>query len=127
MFIIRYRFAQCSRDLKRLEGTTRSPMYSHLTSTIRGLKVIRSYHVEEMCSNEFLYHLDNNSRVNFLITVINRWATIRFNWVSLMFLAFVTSLALIIRIYQQQLSTADIALTLSYSLNMIDIFQWAVR
>ncbi|CAF4607105.1 unnamed protein product, partial [Rotaria sp. Silwood2] len=43
MLFVRYRFAPCSRDLKRLVGTTRSPVYSQLTSTIHGLKVIRSY------------------------------------------------------------------------------------
>ncbi len=53
MLFIRYRFARCSRDLKRLEGITRSPIYSYLTSTIHGLKVIRSYNAENICSSEF--------------------------------------------------------------------------
>ncbi|CAF2965891.1 unnamed protein product [Rotaria sp. Silwood2] len=127
MLIIRHRFAQCSRDLKRLDGTTRSPIYSHLTSTINGLKVIRSYHVEQMCSNEFLHHIDNHTRVHYLILTTNRWAAIRFNWISFIFLALVTFLALIIRIYKQEFSTADIALTLSYCLNLMGLFQWTVR
>jgi ATP-binding cassette subfamily C (CFTR/MRP) protein 4 len=127
MLIIRSRFAPGSRDLNRLEGTTRSPIYSHLTSTIHGLKVIRSYHVEHMCSDQFLHHIDNNTRVHFLIMTLNRWAAMRFNWISYIFLALVTFSALIIRIYQQQFSTADIALTLSLSLNMVGLFQWAVR
>jgi ATP-binding cassette subfamily C (CFTR/MRP) protein 4 len=127
MLIMRSRYAPGSRDLQRIEGSTRSPIYSHLTSTIHGLKVIRSYHVEHMCSDEFLHHIDNSSRVEFLITTLNRWAAIRFNWISLGFLAVVTFLAVITRIYQQQSSTADIALTLSFSLNMMGLFQWAVR
>ena len=66
MLFIRYRFARCLRDLKRLEGITRSPIYSYLTSTIHGLKVIRSYHAENMCLSEFFSHLDDNTRVNYL-------------------------------------------------------------
>ncbi|CAF0985467.1 unnamed protein product [Rotaria sordida] len=127
MLIIRNRFVQCSRDLKRLDGTTRSPIYSHLTSTIHGLKVIRSYHVEQMCSDEFLHHIDNHTRVHYLIVTTNRWAAIRLNWIAFIFLALVTFLALIVRIDQQKFSTADIALILSYSLNLMGLFQWTVR
>ena len=127
MFIIRYRFAQCSRDLKRLEGVTRSPIYSHLHSTIHGLQVIRSYHVEDVCSQEFLRYIDENSRVHFMIMTKDRWAAMRFDGVCSFFLAMVTVLALIVRIYQQSFSSADIALTLSYSLSLMGLFQWTIR
>ncbi|CAF3348753.1 unnamed protein product [Rotaria sp. Silwood2] len=127
MLFVRYRFAPCSRDLKRLVGTTRSPVYSQLTSTIHGLKVIRSYHAENICSEEFHYHLDNNTRVSFLITTLNRWSAMRFDWVSLIFIALVIILAIIVRINQHQFSVVEIALTLTYSLNLMGLFQWTIR
>ncbi|CAF2833335.1 unnamed protein product, partial [Rotaria sp. Silwood2] len=127
MLFVRYRFAPCSRDLKRLVGTTRSPVYSQLTSTIHGLKVIRSYHAENICSEEFHYHLDNNTRVSFLITTLNRWSAMRFDWVSLIFIALVIVLAIIVRISQHQFSVVEIALTLTYSLNIMGLFQWTIR
>lgn len=127
MLIIRYRFARCYRDLKRLSELTRSPMYSYLSSTIHGLKVIRSYHAEQMCSKEFLSYLDDNTRAFYLTTVAERWAAIRFDWVSFTFLTLVTLFSMLVRIYKQGLSTADIALTLSYSLNLMGLFQWTIR
>ncbi|CAF3324446.1 unnamed protein product, partial [Rotaria sp. Silwood2] len=127
MLFVRYRFAPCARDLKRLVGTTRSPVYSQLTSTIHGLKVIRSYHAENICSEEFHYHLDNNTRVSFLITTLNRWSAMRFDWVSLIFIALVIVLAIIVRISQHQFSMVEIALTLTYSLNIMGLFQWTIR
>ncbi|CAF4848072.1 unnamed protein product, partial [Rotaria sp. Silwood1] len=127
MFYLRYRFASCSRDLKRLVGTTRSPVYSQLTSTIHGVKVIRSYHAENICSREFHYHLDNNTRVSYLITTLNRWSAMRFDWVSLIFIALVIILAIIVRISQRQFSAVDIALTLTYSLNLMGLFQGTIR
>lgn len=127
MFAIRYRFAQCSRDLKRLEGVTRSPIYSHLNSSIHGLKVIRSYHVEELCDEEFLRHMNENTRVHFMTMTKDRWAAMRFDGISSLFLAMVTILGLIVRIYQHSFSAADIALTLSYSLNLMGLFQWTIR
>ena len=127
MVIVRHRFSQGSRDLMRLEGTTRSPIFTHLSASLNGLKVIRSYHAEKLCSQEFLSHVDQNTSVNFLIITTNRWAGIRFDLLSSLFLLMVTLCAIFARIYQQQISTADIALTLSYSTTLIGLFQWTIR
>jgi ABC-type multidrug transport system fused ATPase/permease subunit len=127
MIYIRHRYASCLRDLKRIEGITRSPVYSYLTSTIHGLKVIRSYHAEQMCSKEFLSYLNDNSRVNYLLYTVNRWAAIRFDWITVSFIGLVTILAMIARIAQSYLSAADIALILAYSLNLMGTLQWTIR
>lgn len=127
MIYIRHRYASCLRDLKRIEGITRSPVYSYLTSTIHGLKVIRSYHAEQMCSKEFLSYLNDNSRVNYLLYTVNRWAAIRFDWITVSFIGLVTILAMIARIAQSYLTAADIALILAYSLNLMGTLQWTIR
>ncbi|CAF3798555.1 unnamed protein product [Rotaria sp. Silwood1] len=127
MFFLRYRYAPCSRDLQRLLGITRSSIYSQLTSTIYGLKVIRSYHAENICSKEFHYHLDNTTRVKYLIVILSRWSAMRFDWITLIFIALVTILAIIVRISQHQFSVVEIALTLTYSLSLMSLFQWTIR
>jgi ATP-binding cassette subfamily C (CFTR/MRP) protein 4 len=127
MLILRYQFAPGSRDLKRLAGTTRSPVYSHLTSSIHGLKVIRSYHAEQMCCDEFFRYLEDNTRVTFLINILTRWAAMRFDWISIIFITLVTLLAIVARITHRQFSPADIALTLSLSVNMMGLLQWTIR
>ena len=127
MLIVRYRFARGFRDLKRLEGITRSPIYSYLSSTIHGLKVIRSYHVEKMCSKEFLSYVDDNIRADFLNLTTERWAAMRFDWITLAFIILVTVFAMLVRTFKQELSTVDIALTLSYCINLMGHFQWTIR
>lgn len=127
MIYVRTRFAQCLRDLKRIDGLARSPVFSYLSSTIQGLQVIRSYHAEQMCSAEFLTHLNNHSRVTHLIALVNRWAAIRFEWITIMFVSLVTFLAMTVRVVQHQLSAGDIALILSYSLNLMGLLQWSIR
>ena len=127
MLFLRHRFAQCSRDLKRLESICRSPIYSYLSSTISGLQVIRSYRAESICSKKFSSHLDDNTRVSLLIITSNRWIGFRFDWITLIFIALVTILALIARIIGEQFSAADIALTLSFSLNLMGLLQWTIR
>ncbi|CAF4394172.1 unnamed protein product [Rotaria sp. Silwood2] len=127
MILLRNCFSRCSRDLKRLESLTRSPIYSHLTSTIQGLKVIRSYRAEAMCLAEFHSHLDNNIRAEYLHTTVNQWATIRFDWIALIFITCITFLVVIVRIAQYHFTVADIALTLSFSLNLTGLLQWMIR
>lgn len=127
MVFLRNRFVRCLRDLKRIEGNTRSPIYSQLTSTIHGLKVIRSYHAENICSDEFLRQLDDNTRARYLITTINTWSAFRFDAVAHVFIACATLLAMLVKISGQHFSAADVALTLSYSLNLMGLFQWTVR
>ena len=127
MWLLRHRYVPCLRDLKRLEGNTRSPMYSQLTATIHGLKVIRSYHAETICSDEFFRQLDDNTRTNYLITTTNSWAAIRFDAVALMFTTCTTLLAMYMRISGQKFSAADVALTLSFSLGLMGLFNWTIR
>jgi ATP-binding cassette subfamily C (CFTR/MRP) protein 4 len=124
---ILHRYARCSRDLKRLEGITRSPIYSYLTSTSHGLKVIRSYHAEKICSSEFFSYLDDNTRANYLFGTTNRWAALRFDLITLFFITVATLLAITVRVFGRQFSAADIALTLAYSLNLMSLLQWTVR
>lgn len=127
MVTLRYIYAPFTRNLKRLAGITRSPVYSQLTSTIHGLKVIRSYHAENICSKEFFHHLDTNTRVMYLISVVNRWSAMRFDGISLIFIGSILALAIVARLTQPQFSTVDIALTLTYALNLMGLFQWAIR
>lgn len=127
MLFLRKRFARCLRDIKRIEGVTRSPVYSQLSSTIYGLKVIRSYRAENIASREFFAFVDDNTRANYLLLTINRWAAIRFDWVALSFILFVTLMSMIAKIVYQKFSAADIALTLSYSLNLMGLMQWTIR
>lgn len=127
LLLIRHRFARCSRDLKRLDGTSRSPYYSYLSSTIDGLKVIRSYQAENICKSEFFAHIDTNTGTQYLFQTTSRWAGARFDFMTQFFIAMVTLLAVIARIYGRQLSAADIALTLSYSLSLMGLIQWVIR
>jgi hypothetical protein len=89
--------------------------------------VIRSYHAENISSKEFFHHVDNNTRVAFLILTLNRWSAMRFDWMSLIFTACVIVLAVVARMTGQQFSSVDISLTLIYSLNLMGLLQWTIR
>ena len=51
----------------------------------------------------------------------------RFDWISLCFLSLVIVGALLLRIYRYQLSSVDMALTLTYSITVMGFFQYTIR
>lgn len=127
MVYIRYRYGRSSRDLKRLTAATRSPIYSHLNSSISGLKVIRSYRAESQTTQEMFLHLNNHTKAEYLFHTTIRWASFHFDWISGGFLAVVTFLGIYMRVFYQHITPADIALILAYSSNLVDMIQWAIR
>ena len=127
MLIVRSYFAQSSRDLKRIEGNTRSPMFSQLAAVTQGLQVIRACHAEDICLSQFRSRLKENTRVKYLFAATQQWAGIRFDWISLLFIALVTAIAMLAQISHRGFSPVRIALTLSYSLNLVGLFQWTIR
>ena len=55
----------CARSVKRLEGVTKSPVFTQLSSSLNGLTSIRAFKAEEMMTNEFDHHQDVHSSAFF--------------------------------------------------------------
>uniref|UniRef100_A0A673LQK4 Multidrug resistance-associated protein 4 n=1 Tax=Sinocyclocheilus rhinocerous TaxID=307959 RepID=A0A673LQK4_9TELE len=60
LFLRRY-FLRTSRDVKRIESTSRSPVFSHLSSSLQGLCTIRAFKAEERFQQTFDAHQDLHS------------------------------------------------------------------
>uniref|UniRef100_A0A8C4IMQ3 ATP binding cassette subfamily C member 4 (PEL blood group) n=1 Tax=Dicentrarchus labrax TaxID=13489 RepID=A0A8C4IMQ3_DICLA len=58
---LRCYFLQTSRDIKRLESTTRSPVFSHLSSSLQGLSTIRAFKVQQRFQQLFDEYQDLHS------------------------------------------------------------------
>ncbi|CAF1442641.1 unnamed protein product [Adineta ricciae] len=127
MFFIRSRIARCLRDLRCIEDATRGAVHSYLTSSGHGMKTIRSFRVEDMCSNLFRQHLEMDNRANHLIININRWAGLRLDWIACSFFTLIILSAMTIRVVGSRLSAGEIALTFSCAFNLVSLLQWAIR
>ena len=64
--ILRRFYLKTSRSIKRLEGTTKSPIFSQLTSSLNGLVSIRAFNAEDKMVNEFDYRQDIHSSAFYL-------------------------------------------------------------
>ena len=74
--------------------TARSPLYSHISSTIQGLSTIRSYKEQEKFSDKFHYYVNEHTKAWYLYIAINRWFGARVDMISTLFLAFVVMTAI---------------------------------
>merc|ERR1739848_318081 len=77
-----YRYTQqyyiaSSRELKRLDSVSRSPIYSHFTETIDGVSVVRSYGMIDTFSETNRSRVDKNQQAYFCFQLSNRWLAVR--------------------------------------------------
>ncbi|XP_069457987.1 ATP-binding cassette sub-family C member 4-like isoform X1 [Ovis canadensis] len=123
-FFLRRYFLETSRDVKRLECSTRSPVFSHLASSLQGLWTIRAYKAEQRFQELFDSHQDLHSEAWFLLLTITRWFSLRLDIIYFIFIYFVDFGSLLLA---QSLNIGQVGLILSYALNVMVVFPWCIR
>ncbi|KAG7261091.1 hypothetical protein CRUP_024784, partial [Coryphaenoides rupestris] len=123
IFLRRY-FLQTSRDIKRLEATTRSPVFSHLSSSLQGLWTIRAFKAQERFQNLFDAHQDLHSESWFLFLTTSRWFAMRLDIMCGVFVTITTFSCVLLR---DELGAGDVGLALTYAITLMGMFQWGVR
>ncbi|KAJ2120809.1 hypothetical protein IW147_004749 [Coemansia sp. RSA 720] len=77
-----YRYLQqlylcSSRELRRLDSTTRSPIFAHFQESIGGVPTIRAYNQQPRFVYENELHIGQNMRVYYTYLSFNRWLSLR--------------------------------------------------
>ncbi|KAI8514342.1 Multidrug resistance-associated protein 4 [Branchiostoma belcheri] len=121
---IRKYYLNTSRDIKRLEGTTRSPAFSHLSATLQGLWTIRAFGAQESFQQEFHSHQDLHSEAWFLFIACSRWLALRLDFLAAMF---VTAVAFCSVLASEGLDGGLVGLSVTYAIMLTARFQWGVR
>ncbi|XP_007666157.2 multidrug resistance-associated protein 4 isoform X2 [Ornithorhynchus anatinus] len=122
--ILRRYFLETSRNVKRLESTTRSPVFSHLSTSLQGLWTIRAYKAEERFQEMFDAHQDLHSEAWFLFLTTSRWFAVRLDAICTIFVIVVAFGSLILA---KTLDAGQVGLALSYAITLMGMFQWGVR
>ncbi|XP_070696945.1 ATP-binding cassette sub-family C member 2 [Pempheris klunzingeri] len=122
-FVQRF-YVASSRQLRRLDSVSRSPIYSHFGETVSGLSVIRAYGHQE----RFLKHnevtIDENLKSVYPWIVSNRWLAIRLEFLGNLVVFFAALFAVISR---DSLQSGLVGLSISYALNVTQTLNWLVR
>ncbi|XP_077439067.1 ATP-binding cassette sub-family C member 2 [Vanacampus margaritifer] len=123
-FFVQRFYVATSRQLRRLDSVSRSPIYSHFGETVSGLSVIRAYGHQD----RFLQHneatMDENLKTVYPWIVSNRWLAIRLEFVGNLVVFFA---ALFVVISRDSLDSGLVGLSISYSLNVTQTLNWLVR
>ncbi|KAF0405290.1 P-loop containing nucleoside triphosphate hydrolase protein [Gigaspora margarita] len=117
-------YAKASRELKRMDSVSRSPLYSLFTETLIGIITIRAFGASKRFMQDMLSKIDGNNRPLFYMWVINRWLSIRFNVTG----SLVSFLAGIFILWNIDRIDAGLAgLSLSFAMNFTEQIMWTVR
>ncbi|XP_069389413.1 ATP-binding cassette sub-family C member 4 isoform X1 [Paralichthys olivaceus] len=122
--ILRCYFLRTSRDIKRLESTTRSPVFSHLSSSLQGLSTIRAFKVQQSFQQMFDEYQDLHSEAWFLFLTTSRWLAVRLDGICSIFVTITAFGCIYLR---DGLEPGAVGLALSYAVTLTGMFQWGVR
>ena len=75
-------FRKTSRELKRLDRATRSPLFSMFGEAVSGLVIIRSFDKYNYIFDTTMTHIGNNMRHFYHFWMSNRWLAIRVDCIS---------------------------------------------
>ncbi|KAF9914536.1 hypothetical protein BX616_008097 [Lobosporangium transversale] len=117
-------YLRSSRELKRIESITKSPIFSHFGESLSGVATIRAYGQEKRFQHENLELLDDHNRPFFYLWVCNRWLSIRVDILSALVSFFA---GLLIVVNRDNLDPGAAGLSLTYSLTFTDHVLWLVR
>ncbi|GLV32342.1 Multidrug-Resistance like Protein 1 [Carabus blaptoides fortunei] len=122
-FIQRF-YVASSRQLKRLESVSRSPIYSHFGESVTGTQTIRAYGVQNRFIDESEAKVDFNQVCYYPSIIANRWLAVRLEMVGNLIIFFAALFAVI---NKQSMNPGLVGLSVSYALQITQTLNWLVR
>ncbi|XP_052747524.1 probable multidrug resistance-associated protein lethal(2)03659 [Bicyclus anynana] len=122
-YIFRLIYVRTTGAIKRLEGITRSPVFSHVNATIQGLPTIRSFGAELLLAQEFDRHQDLHSAAWYLFITCSRAFGYFLDVICLLFIICVTFSCLM----KTDIEGSNVGLIITQSISLTGIFQWGMR
>uniref|UniRef100_A0A8C8J8V5 ATP-binding cassette, sub-family C (CFTR/MRP), member 3 n=1 Tax=Oncorhynchus tshawytscha TaxID=74940 RepID=A0A8C8J8V5_ONCTS len=123
VFVQRF-YVATSRQLKRLESVTRSPIYSHFSETVTGSSVIRAYGRRDAFVLMSDVKVDDNQKSYYPGIVANRWLGVRIEFIGNCIVLFAALFAVI---GKNNLNPGLVGLSVSYALLVTMSLNWMVR
>lgn len=112
-----------SRQLKRIESVTRSPVYTHFSETLSGGPTIRAYDASLRFMRESKARVDRNQSFYYISLAANRWLGM-----NLEVLANIVILgSAVFAVLTPGISGGDIGLSVSYAIQVSSNLTWMVR
>ncbi|KAG5890605.1 hypothetical protein JTB14_005118 [Gonioctena quinquepunctata] len=121
-FIQRF-YVATSRQLKRLESVSRSPIYSHFGETVSGTHAIRAYSQQERFIQESERKVDLNQICCYPGIISNRWLAVRLEMMGNLIILF----AALFAVLAKDTAPGLVGLSITYALQITQTLNWLVR
>ncbi|XP_056644078.1 ATP-binding cassette sub-family C member 4-like [Diorhabda sublineata] len=123
-YFIRYAFLASSRDIKRVEAVTRSPVFTHLSASLNGLTTIRAFKAEKLLTKEFDNFQDAYTSAYYMFLTANRGFGF---WLDIHCVMFIALVVISILFIQNESFGGNVGLSLTQAITLSGMFQWGMR
>ncbi|KAI9786848.1 MAG: ATP-binding cassette glutathione S-conjugate transporter ycf1 [Geoglossum umbratile] len=135
LYIQRY-YLRTSRELKRLDSITKSPIYAHFQESLGGITTIRAYRQQKRFALENEWRMDANLRAwlmkpdltqaYFPSINANRWLAVRLEFIGSIIILGSAGFD-IIAVSNGGLTAGMVGLSMAYALQITQSLNWIVR
>lgn len=126
LYIQRF-YLRTSRELKRLDSVSRSPIYAQFQESLSGINTIRAFRQEQRFSLENEWRVDANVRAYFPSISANRWLAVRLEFLGSVIILAASGFSIISVARGSGLSAGLVGLAMSYALQITQCLNWVVR
>lgn len=123
-YLVGYFYITLSRELKRFESVTKSPIHQHFSESLNGVATIRAYGIESRFMRQNIEAIDKNNAPFFYLWVANRWLSFRIDAVGSLVMFFAGSFVLL---SIGKIDAGLAGLSLSYAIAFSESALWIVR
>ena len=124
-FYLQKMFRPTSRELRRLDSVTRSPIFALLSESLRGVETLRAFQISAAFNKHFSKALDLNGRAFYSLVASNRWLGLRLEFLGTL----ITLTAAISACFFEHtaLGAALGGFALTYAISITGSMNWFVR
>ncbi|KAF9093229.1 hypothetical protein BGX29_010035 [Mortierella sp. GBA35] len=126
LWLQRY-FLATSREIRRLDSVSRSPVFAHFQETLGGISTIRAYRQQKRFIDGNEHRLDQNLRAFYPGIAGNRWLAFRLECLSSIIIFGSAFLSVISLARHIAVDPGLVGLSLSYALSITQTLNWMVR
>ncbi|KAF0754251.1 multidrug resistance-associated protein 4-like, partial [Aphis craccivora] len=117
-------FMKTIQNITSLEGVARSPIYTHITSSLQGLATIRAFNVEETLIQEFTIHQDLHSSAWYLFVALSRAFGF---WLNMGGMIYTSIVIFSLTLLSDASNGRYVGLTVTQIIVLLGMFQWVMR
>ncbi|XP_050315625.1 probable multidrug resistance-associated protein lethal(2)03659 isoform X2 [Anthonomus grandis grandis] len=123
-YYLRVVYISTSRDVKRIESITRSPVYTHLAASLQGLTTIRAFGAEEILKTEFDRYQNRNTAAAIIFIGLARTFGFWLDSGCVIYICFVTMSFLL---FNTDTLGGSVGLSITQSMTLTGMFQMCIR